>query len=246
MPRPRSRDGGSLHHALALEKALHKVKTRFVLFMDPDFFVLRTGWVETVLSHVAAQRLGIFGAVWHPRWFYQYRNFPPVHFTLIDLHQVPVTEIDLKPLISTDRWWQIINRDRTPWPSVLRDTLKAQRCRDTGWQLYRRYHRDRTIRVGTLLPHYLPPQEARYRWEKRLAPLLPASWRKYPSPGQSFTEQSFLREPWADAYRQGWEEFFFEGAPFAVHLRSVARSMSRVPPARDDALLDDFLKQFPN
>ena len=165
VPRPRARDKGSLHHAMALEKALQEIRTRFVLFMDPDFFVIRANWVEIVLSHVAEQGLGIFGSVWHPRWFYQYRNFPSVHFMLVDLHQIPLTQVDLKPLISDDRWWQIINRDRTPWPRILRDTLKAQRCRDTGWQLYRRYRNDPAISVETLQPHYVPPADARYKWE---------------------------------------------------------------------------------
>lgn len=245
-PRPRARDMGSLHHATALEKALQEVRTRFVLLMDPDFFVLRQDWIETLLSYVSEQNIGILGSVWHPRWFYQYRDFPSVHFMLVDLHQIPLTEIDLKPLISEDRWWQIINRKRTPWPAVLRDTLKAQRCRDTGWRLYRRYYRDPTVRLEMLLPHYIPPENARYRWEKTLAPVLPASWRKYPSDAQSFTEESFLRQPWAEAYRQGWEEFFWEGSPFAVHLRSVGRSMLPAPPARDEALLGDFLAQFVN
>lgn len=246
IPRLRSRDLGSLHHAMALEKALQEVRTRFVLLMDPDFYVLRKDWISTLLSHVSKREIGIFGAVWNPRWFYQYRGFPSVHFMLIDLDRIPLAHLDLKPLISTDRWWQIINRDSTPWPSVLRDTLKAQRCRDTGWQLYRRYHRDPDIGVETLLPHYVPPANARYRWERRLAPLLPASWRKYPADTRGFTEESFLRAHSAQAYSQGWEEFFWLGAPFAIHLRRVGRSMLSVPLVRDDALLGDFLKQLMN
>jgi hypothetical protein len=130
IPRLRSRDLGSLHHAMALEKALQEVQTRFVLFMDPDFYVLRRDWIATVLSHVCEREIGIFGSVWNPRWFYQYRDFPTVHF--IDLDRIPLEHVALKPLISTDRWWQIINDDSTSWPRVLRDTLKAQRCRDTG------------------------------------------------------------------------------------------------------------------
>jgi hypothetical protein len=64
-------------------------------------------------------------------------------------------------------------------PRFLRDALKAQRCRDTGWQLYRRYRRGPAVRVETLLPHYIPPASAQNLWERRLAPLLGESWRKY-------------------------------------------------------------------
>ncbi len=244
VPRMRSRDLGSLHHAASLEKALREVRTRFVLFMDPDFYVLRKDWIATLLSHVRECEIGIFGSVWNPRWFYQYRDFPSVHFMLIDLERIPVTQIDLKPLISEDRWWQIIVRGSTPWPNFLRDTLKAQRCRDTGWQLYRRFGRNSAVRVETLLPHYVPPADSRYRWERRLAFLLPNSWCKYPPNLRSYTEQSFLRERFRLAYEQGWEEFFWQAAPFAIHLRRVGRSMLNVSLPQDEALLGDCLKQL--
>ena len=91
----------------------------------------------------------------------------------------------------------------------------------------------------------MPPLDARYEWERRLAPLLRQSWRKHPD-RRSFTEESFLKAQWAEAYEQAWEEFFWQGAPFAIHLRRVGRSMANVPLARDDALFVDFLKQFLN
>ena len=243
VPRLRSRDKGSMHHAMALEKALREIRTRFVLFMDADFYVIRKDWIATLVTHVCEREIGIFGSVWHPRWFYQYRDFPSVHFMLVDLHQIPLTHIDLKPLISRDRWWLIINNERVPWPSFLRDALKAQRCRDTGWRLYRRYRCDPAVRVETLLPHYIPPASAQNLWERKLAPLLGDAWRKYPADPHSFTDESFLRVRWAEAYGQEWEEFFWQGAPFAIHLRRVGRSMLNVPLERDDALLWDFLKQ---
>src|SRR4051812_26891820 len=40
-------DRGSFHHAAALAKALKLVKTRFVLIMDPDFFVLVRDWINS-------------------------------------------------------------------------------------------------------------------------------------------------------------------------------------------------------
>jgi hypothetical protein len=205
--RPVARDRGSLHHGMALEKGLREVRTRFVLFMDPDFYVIREDWIETLLEHVAANGIAIFGSVWHPRWYYQYRHFPSVHFMLIDLQSVPPSAIDPKPLVHSDRRWQAIEGSRI-LPGILRDTLKVQRCRDTGWQIYRRFFQDPAARAETLLPHYVPPAGRRLTWEKRLRPLLPESWCKYPTDPGSYTEESFLKASHGDAYRQGWEEFF--------------------------------------
>jgi hypothetical protein len=42
----RTGDRGSLHHARGLEEGLKHVRTRFVLFMDADFFVIRQQWIE--------------------------------------------------------------------------------------------------------------------------------------------------------------------------------------------------------
>jgi hypothetical protein len=238
--RPPVRNPGSLHHALAMEKALRQVRTRFVLFLDHDFYVIRPEWIATVLAYVREREIGMFGSVWHPRWFYQYRDFPSVHFLLVDLGRVPAAELDLKPAIGGDRWWRIINRGRG-WPAFLRDTLKAQRCRDTGWRLHRRFRHDPAVRAETLLPHYAPPRDARYRWERRLDAVLPSSWRKYPADRGSFTDASFLESRWPEAYRQGWEEFFWQGAPFGVHLRRFGRSMRNATLERDDALVEELM-----
>jgi hypothetical protein len=242
--RLRGRDMGSLHHASALQKAFDEVRTRFVLFLDPDFYVVRRDWIAGVLSHVSEHEVAIFGSVWHPRWFWQYRRFPSVHFMLVDLERVPRETIDLAPAIAGDRWWRFINRHKTPLPDVLRDTLKATRIRDTGWRLHRRYRDDPSVRVETLVLHWSPPEDGRLRWERRLSGVLPDSWRKYPADLAGFTEASFLGARWPDAYKLGWEEHFWQGEPFAVHLRKVGRAMLDGPLVRDDEVDDEVMERF--
>jgi len=212
--------------------------------MDPDFYVIRRGWIDSVLSSMRDGELGFLGSVWNPRWYYQYRDFPSVHFMLIDLQRIAIEDIDFKPEISDDRWWQLINRHATPIPKALRETLKAQRCRDTGWRIYRRYRRDPAVRTDRLLPHYVPPEDRRYRWERKLGAVMPASWRKYPINRSSYTEESFLRESLPMAYELSWEEFFWRGAPFAVHLRRVGRPMVGTSIGEDLTLVDAFLTQM--
>ncbi len=233
-------DLGSLHHALALEKGLAAVATRFVLFLDPDFFVVRRSWIANVLAHALANRLAFFGTAWHPRWYHQYRGFPAVHFLLIDLDQVPREEIDLKPAIHTDRLWHRLTRPRSRLPEALRESLKVQRCRDTGWRLHQRYRRDTSIRTEIIPPHFAPPESGRYRLERRLSGFVPERWRMFPTDG--FVAESFLKTQAPDAYRAGWEEFFWRGAPFAFHLRGVGRSGSGADTADDETLLATTLE----
>ena len=57
-PPPQSvRGAGSYHHAQALNRGVQLVETRFLLVLDPDFFVLRKNWIDDVLSHMDSEKL---------------------------------------------------------------------------------------------------------------------------------------------------------------------------------------------
>jgi hypothetical protein len=239
--RTATRDSGSLHHARALQECLARVDTRFALAMDPDFFVLQRNWLERIVAHVTKNDIAFFGAGWHPRWTYQYRYFPCVHFMLIDLDKAPAGEIDFLPSIDGDMAWHLVNSDRVPIPGWLRPTLKIGRIRDTGWQVYRKYRDHPSIRHETLTPSFRPPATARVRLETRLGALLPDRLRLVPGRAEAFTEKSFLEEIRPAAWALGWEEFFWRDEPFAVHLRSVGRAANSQP---ELSVLRDLLEGF--
>ena len=39
-------------HGLALNILFEKVESRYLLVLDPDFYVVRKGWIDTVLNHM--------------------------------------------------------------------------------------------------------------------------------------------------------------------------------------------------
>ncbi len=80
---------GSYHHAAGLNRALERVATRYALVIDPDFYVVRPGWIAEVLAHVRAEDLAAFGAPWNPRWYQKFRYFPCTHFMVLDLAKRP-------------------------------------------------------------------------------------------------------------------------------------------------------------
>lgn len=226
VPRPRAPDRGSTHHALALHKALAKVRTRYVLLLDHDFYVVRPDWIAGLLAHVRARGVALLGSAWNPRWVHQYRDFPSIHFLLIDLDRIPVAEIDVTPAIAGDLWWRLINARAMPWPRGLRKSLKAGRFRDAGWRLRRRFAGDRTKRVEMLVPYHASPAGR-------------------PAGRATIAEQSELMDRLPRAYANGWEEHFWQGALFAVHLRRVGRNWTKQSLAADEALLDELLRDAP-
>ncbi len=247
-PPQKTGDRGSLHHALGLEKALAMTGTRFVLLLDHDLYVVRRNWIAELLEHVVREGIGIFGATWHPRWFYQYAGFPSVHFMLIDLAKVPKATLDLKPTSDSDWWGLTLRKKKAPWggrwPDWLRDTLRAHRLRDTGWQVYRRYRRQASVKIGMLTPHYVPPDTRRRRAERTFLFFLPDTWRHYPRRADSYTQDSLLKTMLPEAYDDGWEDFFWRGEPFAVHLRRVGRRMRKANHSADEDLLKSFLARI--
>ena len=82
-PTPASR-----HHGLALNKALGSVRTRFLLMMDPDFYIVRKHWIQCVLKHMDQQELAFFGVPWHPRWSNGLAG--PVQIPLLSLSTLPL------------------------------------------------------------------------------------------------------------------------------------------------------------
>jgi putative sugar O-methyltransferase len=90
---------GSYQHAAALNRFIREqdFKTRYLLILDPDFFILRENWITEVCKHIETKKLWFFGATWHPKWFSKYRYFPSVHCMLIDTHNVKCQELDFTP-----------------------------------------------------------------------------------------------------------------------------------------------------
>ena len=213
VPRPVSRDLGSAHHAMAIHRAFQQVRTRYVLILDHDFYVVAANWIETLLVHARRNGLAFFGAPWHPRWHYQYRGFPAVHFMLVDLEQAPLATLDFSPAIHTDRYWQLINNHRLPLPAWVRNWLKSERLRDTGFRVKQR-HGDARIEL--------------------LQPVVGAA-------GANAGPEGFIVRLSPQAAGVGWEAFCWQDRPFGFHLRQVGRRMARDTTSVDAALLEEVL-----
>jgi hypothetical protein len=88
---------GSYHHAQALNKALNYVSTRYLLVIDPDFFIVHKNWITEVLQYVSKNNLSFWGAPWYPSLRWKRRYFPTVACLLIDLKKVSKNWLDFTP-----------------------------------------------------------------------------------------------------------------------------------------------------
>jgi len=57
---------GSLAHAKAINIAVSYVKTNVYLLLDPDCYIVKTGWIEWLEDKMSGEKLGFFGTPYHP------------------------------------------------------------------------------------------------------------------------------------------------------------------------------------
>lgn len=220
----------SYHHADALNYFFktQRIDARYVLIMDPDFYVLREHWIAAMLSHMHRENLAFFGAPWHPRWYSKYRYFPCVHFMCIDTQQVALSTLDFSPTLPQH------NQRSLGIPTIIRklfgifyfmtlQRLIIGQANDTGTPIFKRFYNVK--KAGLLQPVMSPTinfvqakllQLPLMRW---LESQLPDAWSYLPQKHDYYSNCGFKTCGLPDLSALQWEEFMWQGMPFAFHLR---------------------------
>ena len=97
----------SLDHSIGLNKTINFISTRYAVFLDPDFFILKKNSIIDVLDYMKENDLSLFGVPWHPKWHNKYRYFPCSHCLFLDLIKIEPKNIDFRPTLV--RWNRDIN-----------------------------------------------------------------------------------------------------------------------------------------
>jgi hypothetical protein len=263
---------GSYHHAQALNKALGYVDTRYVLVIDPDFFIFQENWVNDVLAHMERHNLSFWGAPYYPDLTWKRRYFPTVSCMLIDLEKVKKEELDFTPeldeyhalfALSTITLLGML-MGRTPLHVkdvkrsilvdiarvVLRNRLIASPLsrmfpkriypntdvsRDTGFKIQNSFDRNKMTSVETLKPSYendlFTKKDSLFMniFARMYALFVPENLSIYPKQRGYATPARFVDFGLFDLRGQfGWEEFFWQEMPFAMHIKGGTRKFEEV------------------
>jgi hypothetical protein len=176
----------SFHHALGLNKVLEYVDTRFVLLLDPDFYIIREDWISQVINYLNEKNLAFFGAPWHPKWYRKYRYFPCTHCLFIDLSQIRKKTLDFRPAYVKSNSTESVGAGVNIAPSkrifriLARIAPAPLRCmagfvydlnsnidgrkgiggsRDTGYNVFQLYRRAKQVQFECIVPVYNPERD---------------------------------------------------------------------------------------
>lgn len=236
----------SKHHAAGLNLIVPQVKTRFVLILDPDFFIIRPDWAERVTEHMDRNNISFLGVPWHPKWAIKWRYFPCTHCLFIDGKNIDLSSLDFRPeSVAAEPSLHFRNIfDKIP---LLRSRTFIGRSLDTGYRIFQDYSSSPQIKNNLFVPSFTrKDMYNRYRkynqnlidfwvyFNKMLDLLFPESMSMFPRKKGYFTESSFSDRGFPDCKRFGWEEFFWENRPFAFHVRGFQQNQSERARALSD------------
>jgi hypothetical protein len=242
-----------------MNKTPAHVSTRFAVFCDPDFFIVKRNWVTDVVDHMKANELAIMGVPWHPRWVYKTRYFPCVHCMFVDLNKIPASALDFTPgFEGLPGYAKDPNRSRENNAKILKrflwvvDPLNFRKrrhigtSRDTSWRIYDRFFADSAIRTECFQPVFSPD---RTKLESLVDFVVPDRFSFGPKRRDYFTERGFGDRGYPDLVARGWEEFVWSDRPFGFHVRSqpkVKDKQSLEEHYREvETVLDAFLVSSP-
>lgn len=87
----------SCEHGVVLNNFHTYAKTRFVLIVDNDFFIIQKNWIERVLRHMDENNITFFGSPFHPRYYHKLRYFPCPQLFFIDTKNIPMSSLNFMP-----------------------------------------------------------------------------------------------------------------------------------------------------
>jgi hypothetical protein len=228
----------SLYHARGLKIGLNSVKTRYLLIIDPDAYVIEKNWCEKLINYMKDNNLSFMGAPYHLRDFEKIRNFPTTYFLLIDLNKINIKTLNFMPpakkYFTKEKDKKVIISDYGIIKNLLRMyaylvgkiTKDHQRyyigsIGDTSYSFYKNFSK-LNLRYKLLKPVV---KKKDFTLSKRILDKFFPDFLSYiPNDKNLYSENGFIEHKFPDFHSLRCQEFMFDEKPFLVHLRGSIKT----------------------
>jgi glycosyltransferase involved in cell wall biosynthesis len=216
---------GSYHLALALNSIKKHIRTRYVLFLDADCYIVRPNWIESVIEYMEDRQLTFFGIPWHPRWYKKVRYFPGPHTLFVDLAKVSREKLDFTPDLPHQQPKPFSFLSKLPLGRARYKFLEGRRgigmSRDVGFSIVEMYSHQPDIFFETTASAFAPGDAGYPKpgFGRMLDFVLPDSLSYMPKKRGYVVKKHFKNLGFPDVAGLGAEEFFWYDMPFAFHIR---------------------------
>ena len=218
---PPIRSRGAIFNYRGYNIVIPHVKTRFLLWLHPDFYVIRSNWINDIIDYMQNKELDFIGSPFHPRMYKQPRYSVSGHFLLVDTYRVNVFKWDWSPILR----YKINPFTEFIWKGLISLGVDPRRKRigknkETG-EVHEKYIKSKSYKYEIFTPVFkVTDQKLRLRHRPLIEYCLPERHCFIPKKKGSFTENDFASFGKPDFNAMGSEEYMWKDKPFGVHLRS--------------------------
>ena len=230
----------ALQHSIALNKTLKYIDSRFILIIDPDFFLVKKNWINKIIKHMENKELAMFGVPWHPKWYFKYRSFPCSHCLFIDTNKIKLDEIDFRPtnivwdnpeyvfsktISGTNRKIPLYHHIKNSLNFYIYHRRKIGFDGDTTSRIYLKFKHLEAIECA--VPVFYPDRDwyipISYNLNRYIEKVLPDRLSYIHSSNIKWIEKGFINK---NNLIFNWEEFFWENEPLGFHVRGFPKRKS--------------------
>ncbi len=222
----------SFHHNVAMNNSIKYAKTRFLLFLDSDFYMLRPNCISEVIEYMKKNNLAFFGSPWHPKQYKKFRYFPAHQCLFVDTEKINKNDLDFTPMEYHEeknpppkKHIFFISRFLNTFDFANRRTIGAEK--HTAHRLFEKFAGDPNIKSECVVSVLKPSQDSYpaaklwYGLNRVLEFLLPDGLCYVPKDRSYWTSRGFRELGFCNAFKYGWEEYIWKNEPFGLHVRPI-------------------------
>lgn len=213
-----------------LRQCFKEIKTRFLVVLDNDFYIVRPEWIGEILLHMKENALAFFGAPYWPADYAKFRYFPSAPFCMfVDLEKIPISTLDFDARfnLQTKLEDKKMKSGLFPLFSIKLRKALVNSSPDCGYNIYEQYYDHPDLSAECVIPVYNSFKESglssplgmiiNYFFEF----LLPDHLSYVPKKPNYYTDIGFKESGYFDVRSRGWQEHMWKKAPFGFHVRGM-------------------------
>ena len=221
----------NVYHAKGLSIGVEKSNSKYLLIIDPDFFVIKKNWIKEIINYMEINNIDIFSSPYHPvKDWIKPRFSPCVYFLLINTEKIKKKNLNFLPpdpneLLSKKKIFKnkissefIIKTLIFSFGILFGDRYRYQigKLGDVGFELLNTAINNK-IKFEFTSPAIKKIKDLKLR-RLLFDFILPDNY-KLVYKNNNFSYQTFKDFNYYNFREIGCQEYFWKKVPFAFHLR---------------------------
>ena len=217
----------SIFHSKGLSLGLKNSNSKYLLIIDPDFFVIRKNWIKNIIEYMEEKNIDLFSSPYHPVKDWTKPFTPCVYFMILNTEKINKNKLNFNPPEINE----ILNKKKILKKNLFENNPMFYWVLLIGF-LFRDKNRYQIRKLGDVGHNLLNFKEINlYLTQPAISKIkdlklnrlildrfLPDEY-KLIQKNSNFSFKTFKDFSYYDFRKLGCQEYFWQNMPFAFHLR---------------------------